>query len=181
MRTLLPCLLLVALLVLPGCQMNERLSGTLFGAVGGGVVGGLAGGVVGAAIGVGAGGVAGYLVGDYVADQRERGRPGVFSDPQGAQGVMGVKVAAPPPADDARSAYELGRKALTAPVARQHFERSIRLDPTRPEPYNALGLNALYRGDRAEAERLFRASLAQDPGYGPARHNLARLTGSAAR
>lgn len=66
-------LLVAALLALPGCQMNERLSGTLLGAAGGALVGGLASpSVVGVLAGGLAGGVAGYLVGDYLADRRER-------------------------------------------------------------------------------------------------------------
>ena len=78
----------------------------------------------------------------------------------------------------ARAAYQSGRQARTAPEARRHYEESLRLDPHHPAPYNALGLNALHRGDQAEAERLFRASLDCDPDYAPATHNLKRLLGS---
>jgi tetratricopeptide (TPR) repeat protein len=200
MRAALLVLLTVALLVLPACQMNERLSGTVIGGVGGGAIGAAAGGVGGAVVGILAGGIAGYLVGDYIADQRERGRTQVFqtggttaqvapqvapqagtwggeSRPRGR--VAGIKVRAVD--ERARAAYERGRHALTAPEARVYFEQAIRLDPSRPAPYNALALNALYRGDRAEAERDFRKALQVDPGYYPARYNLQRLQRQTAR
>lgn len=185
MRAAALILLVVALLVLPACQMNERMSGTLFGAVGGGVVGGAAGGAGGAVIGVLGGGIVGYLIGDYMADKRERGRTQVFetstpafsaqAQPAGGA-VMGVKQYAAGPSNHAaaRAAYERGRKALTAPEARVHFEESVRLDPSRPEPWNALALNALYRGDHAKAQHYWKMSLQKDPGYQPALRNLHR-------
>jgi tetratricopeptide (TPR) repeat protein len=174
-------LLVLGLALLPACQMNERLSGTVMGAVGGGVIGGVTAGATGAVVGTVAGGVAGYLIGDYLADQRERGRAQVFGDSPPAayapaQGsVGGIKV------DAARAAYERGQRAPTAPEARTHFEEALRLDPTRPEPYNALGYNALFRGDRPEAERLWREALRRDPSYHPARHNIERLAGGTLR
>jgi len=198
MRTAVLILLVLAVLVLPACQMNERLSGTVFGALGGAGVGALAGGWAGAGIGLVAGGVAGYLVGDYLSDKRECGRCGIFpaskcappscpppcapapcayTQPvaQCTPAVAGVKEYRVNPA--ARAAYQNGRAALTAPTARAHFERSIRLDPKRPEPYNALGLNYLYAGDRTGAEQLFRQALQQDPNYYAAQYNLKRLQG----
>ncbi len=199
-------LLIAALTVLPACQMNERMSGTMLGAVGGGIIGGAAGGAGGAVVGVLAGGVTGYLVGDYIADRRERGRSEVFEsstpafsasraapatyrtgpglrDAGRTGSVMGVKSYAAPTVGvaEARSAYERGRKALTAPEARVYFEESIRLDPSRPEPYNALALNHLYRGDLPKAEQLLRTSLEKDPSYVPARRNLERMMSGAAR
>lgn len=185
MRAALPILLILVATALPGCQMNERLSGTLMGGVGGGVLGGAVGGVGGAAIGLLAGGVGGYLVGDYLSDQRERGRTQVFDSPSTAQvapgtyrgsapgQVAGVKVRAEN--ESARLAYARGRQALTATEARVFFEEAIRLDPTRPAPYNALALNALYRGDRAAAERHLQQALSADPTYYPAQYNLERL------
>jgi tetratricopeptide (TPR) repeat protein len=180
MRILLPCLLVLALAILPACQMNERLSGTIMGGVGGGIIGGVAGGAVGAVVGTAAGAVAGYLVGDYIADGRERGRATVFTDARqytdtaaGGAAVMGVKV--DPRREAARAAYERGRQAKTATAAREAYETSMRLDPSRPEPYNALALNALYRGDRAEADSLLRLALEKDPTYYPAQYNLRRL------
>jgi Flp pilus assembly protein TadD len=72
-------------------------------------------------------------------------------------------------------AYEKGRAAATAEEAKAAYEESIRLDPTRPEPWNALGLLALVQGDRALARRHLVRSLELDPAYGPALHNLHRL------
>ncbi len=73
MRSAILVLLAVALLALPACQMNERLSGTAFGGAGGLLLGAVvAETVAGALIGGVAGGVVGYLIGDYLADQRER-------------------------------------------------------------------------------------------------------------
>ena len=186
MRAAALSLLVVAVLVLlPACQMNERMSGTLFGAVGGGVIGGAAGGAGGAAIGALGGGIVGYLIGDYMADRRERGRSEVFETrapafsaqaaPASAT-VMGVKRYAETPSGDAaaRAASGRGRSAPTATEARAHYEEALRLDPARPEPWNALGLNALYRGEDAAARACWERALALDPGYRPAQHNLAR-------
>lgn len=221
MRAVLLIVLTLSLLAMPGCVMNERLSGTVIGGVGGGVIGAATGGVGGAVIGLLAGGLAGYLVGDYMADRRERGRGSVFGNdccpqpdpcdpcapqaypqsytpqsyppqahapytqppqyaPQGA--VAGIKERAPAMVNGrrtdpagAKAAYDRGKAALTAPEARVHFEQSIHLDPTRPEAYNALALNALYRGDHSDAERLFKQSLSIDPSYGPARYNYERF------
>jgi hypothetical protein len=199
MRTALAIVLVLSLLVLPACQMNERLSGTVFGAMGGAGIGALAGGWGGAAIGLVAGGVAGYLVGDYLSDKRECGRCGVFSQPSceppcapspcASPGPVATAPTMQPCAEQAfvrgvkeyplnpaaRSAYQRGRAALTAAEARGHFEESIRLDPRRPEPYNALGLNYLYAGDTLGAERLFRMALQQDPDYYAAKYNLERM------
>jgi hypothetical protein len=194
------------LVVLPGCQMNERLSGTVGGAVGGGllaaVVGASAGGVLATAAG---GALAGYLVGDYLADQRERcgcAPQNPCGVPQGPCGVPAPSYespcyvtpsartqvlpapAAPPPRSPAlpaaRTAYERGRSAVTAEEAVAAYEESLRLDPTRPEPWNALALHALVAGDTSVARERFEKALALDPTYAPAQHNLARL-GSAAR
>ena len=71
MRPATVLLLLVALLALPACRMNERMSVAAFGGIGGAVVGGAVGGsFAGGVVGALAGGVAGYLVGDYLADRR---------------------------------------------------------------------------------------------------------------
>lgn len=207
MRTTVAIVLVLTLLVLPGCQMNERLSGTVMGAMGGAGLGAIAGGWGGAAIGLVAGGVSGYIVGDYLADKRESGRCGVFGKPScqpqcapapcshptpiptAARNVPATTapcasstpapqgVPAYPVDAAARAAYDRGRAALTATEARAHFEQSIRLDPKRPEPYNALALNYLYAGQTVEAERLFQKSLELDPDYYAAKYNLAKLRG----
>jgi hypothetical protein len=176
MRTPLIVVALPLALLLPACRMNERLSGTLIGAGGGAVVGAVTTGFPGFVVGGLAGGLAGYLVGDYMADQRERGRTSVFKD----RGVAGVKEVAPTIAA-AEAAYEKGRAAQTSEEAKRWYRESLRLDPERPGPWNALGLHAYLEGDRALAETHFRQALAVEPDYYAARYNLARLAGERAR
>jgi len=172
--TSLPVACLALLLVLPGCRMNERLSGTLIGAGGGALVGAVTSGAPGFVVGGLAGGLAGYLVGDYMADQRERGRSSVFRD----RGVAGVKEYAPT-VSEAEAAYQKGRAAKTSEEAKRWYRESLRLDPEQPGPWNALGLHAFLEGDRVLAESNFRRALAVEPDYYAARSNLARLLGTA--
>lgn len=190
-------LVTLPLLVLPACQMNERMTG----AIGGAAAGGLVGAVTGASAGtvlvlVGAGALAGYLIGDYLADQRCCGTQapspgGCCAPPAGGccatpasyrQVVTAAEPAAPAPARpgsgpswDARVAYEKGRSAATAEEAEAAYEESLRLDPARPEPWNALGLLALVQGDRTLARTRLTKALELDPHYAPAVHNLDRL------
>ncbi len=169
MRTATAVLLVLALALLPACQMNERLSGTIFGGAGGAVLGGVTAGFGGAVIGGLLGGVAGYLIGDYMADQRERGRPSVFGSGSDTIPVSDVRVI------EAMDAYDRARAAETSTEARRWLEESLRLNPDRPEPYNALALNALYAGDRDQAEAYLLTALQKDPDYEMARINLERL------
>ncbi len=169
MRTVVAVLLVVSLALLPACQMNERLSGTIFGAGGGAVLGGVTAGLGGVVIGGLLGGVAGYLIGDYMADQRERGRAGVFGNASDAVPAADVRVL------EARDAYDRARAAETSDEARRWLEESLRLQPDRPEPYNALALHALYAGDRDQAEGYLRTALEKDPDYEMAKLNLERL------
>ncbi|MDJ0975478.1 MAG: tetratricopeptide repeat protein [Planctomycetota bacterium] len=173
MRVAAAILLIVVLLAAPACQMNERLSGTVFGAIGGAVLGGVASGGGGAVVGGLAGGLIGYLIGDYMADQRERGRGSVFGSSSDAT-VAGIRDE-PAHVKAARTAYERGRAAKTAPEAKRWYLESLRLNPDRPEPYNLLGLNALYAGDLDAAEDYLERALTVDPDYRPAQHNLAKL------
>jgi len=195
MRITSALLLALLLVLMPACQMNERLSGTMFGAVGGGVIGGVAGGAGGAVIGAVAGAVVGYLIGDYTADQRERGRGSVFgstTDPVAppAPASMaarrttsggGLEVA---PAShttfsavhaQAKAAYDRGRAARTSTEARLWYQKAMSLDPTRPEPYNALALTELAAGNQNDALRLLRKAVQVDPDYAQATYNLKRL------
>jgi hypothetical protein len=181
-------LLAVPLTVLPGCQMNEKMTG----AVGGAAAGGLIAAVTGASAGtvvvlVGVGALAGYLVGDYIADQRcgcgeAAPSPGGCCAPASEVRVVPVLQDARAPRSpesgpswNARVAYEKGRTAATAEEAQAAYEESIRLDPTRPEPWNALALLAIVRGDRTLARRHLVTSLELDPTYPQAKHNLDRL------
>lgn len=199
---LLALLLSAALVALPACQMNERLSGTAIGGVAGAGVGALAGGFGGAVIGGAGGALVGYLVGDYVCDQRERGRPNVFGDAGPSHGPSGASTQyaqapsyEPDPyahakaeanlaypemvaglkTTDAHAAYRRGRMAKTAAEARQHYQQSLRLDPRQPAVHNALGLHDLLAGDRASAERRFRTALRYDPSNYAAKHNLRKM------
>lgn len=172
MRIAAALLIVLTVATTPACQMNERLSGTIFGGVGGAVIGGVASGAGGVVVGGLAGALVGYLVGDYLADQRERGRASVW----GSEGqVQGIRYDEPAHVLQARAAYEKGRAARTAPEAKRWYEESLRLNPQRPEPYNMLGLNALAAQDMRGAEQYFRRALEIDPAYGPARHNHDRL------
>ncbi len=171
MQKLIVGLAVLLLVIAPACQMNERISGTAMGAVGGGIIGGVAAGWGGAVVGAAGGALIGYLVGDYNSDQRERGRDGVFGSRSDADPVVHRRSVNSPAAE----AYERGRQARTSVEAKRWFEKSLQLDPTRAEPYNALGLNALAAGDVHTADRLIRKAIQVDPRYLPARYNLERL------
>ncbi len=193
--------MLLSLAAAPGCQMNERLSGTLMGATGGGVVGGLIGGWPGAGIGVAAGAIGGYLVGDYICDGRERGRGSVFGSDTESASFWERGYDAPPQSMQARETYRTrpqvnaevaghseaspdaahqlflqGRSAATAEEAVSYYKQSIQLNPKRAAPYNGLGLHAAMRGDKQAAHEYFQHALRVEPNNFAARHNLARLS-----
>ncbi len=171
MQKLIVGLAVLLLVIAPACQMNERISGTAMGAVGGGIIGGVAAGWGGAVVGAAGGALIGYLLGDYNSDQRERGREGVFASRSDTDPVVYKTTTHGPAAE----AYERGRRAKTSVEARRWFEKSVQLDPTRAEPYNALGLNALAAGDAHTADRYIRKAIEVNPRYLPARYNLNRL------
>lgn len=58
--------------------------------------------------------------------------------------------------------------------ARRHFLEARRLNPDLPAPHHALALLADREGDGEAAEAGYRAALKVDPGFAPARANLAR-------
>jgi tetratricopeptide (TPR) repeat protein len=58
--------------------------------------------------------------------------------------------------------------------ARRDFLEARRLNPDLPAPHHALGLLSEREGDVASAEAGYRAALKVDPGFAPARANLAR-------
>jgi tetratricopeptide (TPR) repeat protein len=58
--------------------------------------------------------------------------------------------------------------------AQRHLVHARDLNPDLPTPYHALGLLADRQERAAEAERSYRAALKVDPGFAPARINLAR-------
>jgi Flp pilus assembly protein TadD len=59
-------------------------------------------------------------------------------------------------------------------LARRDFVKARDLNPDLPTPHHARGLLADDEGHAAEAETYYRAALKVDPGFGPARINLAR-------
>ena len=58
--------------------------------------------------------------------------------------------------------------------ARRDFVKARSDNKDIPAPHHALGLLADEQGDGEEAERCYRRALEVDPGFGPARANLAR-------
>jgi DNA-binding NtrC family response regulator len=61
-------------------------------------------------------------------------------------------------------------------AAIEHVRKAISLDPGRPEAFNLLGALMEIQGDRAEAQKNYRAALSLDPSYEPAIKNLQRST-----
>jgi DNA-binding response OmpR family regulator len=68
----------------------------------------------------------------------------------------------------------IGQRLFDAAV--EHVRKAISLDPSRPEAFNLLGVLMEVRHRRSEAQEQYRAALALDPTYEPARKNLHRLT-----
>jgi Tfp pilus assembly protein PilF len=59
-------------------------------------------------------------------------------------------------------------------LAKRHFTKARDLNPDLPAPHHALGLLADERDLGGEAEQNYRLALKVDPGFAPARANLAR-------
>ncbi len=81
---------------------------------------------------------------------------------------------------DYPSLVELAKRAITEHnlFAAQDFTRqAIALNPARPEAYNLLGALTEIDGNKAEAEKFYRAALDIDAAYTPAQANLERSTG----
>jgi two-component system, OmpR family, alkaline phosphatase synthesis response regulator PhoP len=68
----------------------------------------------------------------------------------------------------------IGQRLFDAAV--EHVRKAVSLDPARPEAFNLLGVLMEVRHRRSEAQDQYRAALALDPTYEPARKNLQRLT-----
>lgn len=60
--------------------------------------------------------------------------------------------------------------------AYDYLQRSIGMEPRKPEAYNLIGAILEFRGEVVEALKMYRATLAIDPSYGPANANLNRAT-----
>lgn len=85
----------------------------------------------------------------------------------------------PETAADYQSCIELSKRCANERhfrAAAEHARRAAGLDPARPEAFNLLGVYAEVHGERLEAQKHYRAALELDPSFGPARHNLNRLT-----
>ncbi len=61
-------------------------------------------------------------------------------------------------------------------AATEHVRKAIFIDTRRPEAFNLLGALMEIQGDRAEAQKNYRAALSLDPSYEPALQNLRRST-----
>jgi hypothetical protein len=57
--------------------------------------------------------------------------------------------------------------------ARRNFKAATRLDPTRPEAFNGIGVTYYARGDYEEALRWYKRALEVDPNFGDAYYNMA--------
>jgi DNA-binding response OmpR family regulator len=68
----------------------------------------------------------------------------------------------------------IGQRLFDASV--EHVRKAVSLDPTRPEAFNLLGVLMEVRHHQPEAQEQYRAALALDPTFEPARKNLHRLT-----
>jgi len=62
-------------------------------------------------------------------------------------------------------------------VAGVYAQKAVFLNPDRPEALNLLGGIAEVKGNRLEADEYYRAALARNPSYEPAKLNLERPAG----
>ena len=74
----------------------------------------------------------------------------------------------------ARAREALADRRVAAAAA--HARAALGCDGTRPEPFNVLGIVAQLHLDLAAAQRLYRAALALDDRFEPARKNLLALS-----
>jgi len=68
----------------------------------------------------------------------------------------------------------IGQRLFDAAV--EHVRKAVSLNPARPEAFNLLGVLMEVRHNQTEAQVQYRAALALDPTFEPARKNLLRLT-----
>jgi FixJ family two-component response regulator len=80
---------------------------------------------------------------------------------------------------DYASHLELAKKCVGDrhfDAALEHVRQAVFIDHGRPEGFNLLGALMEIQGDRAEAQKNYRAALSLDPSYEPAIQNLQRST-----
>jgi DNA-binding NtrC family response regulator len=83
-------------------------------------------------------------------------------------------------AEDYPTLMELCKRHVTdhrLDLAQAVARKALAVDPSRPEAYNLLGAFQECTGQRADAQKYYRAALEVDPDFKPARANLER-TGS---
>ena len=61
--------------------------------------------------------------------------------------------------------------------ALEHARQAVALAPSRPEPFNIMGVAAQLQMQVGEAQKYYRSALSLDEGYEPARKNLENLSG----
>jgi len=82
-------------------------------------------------------------------------------------------------AHDYKSHFELMKKCINEKhfdAAITHAHQAIALDSSRPEAFNLLGVLFEITHNKYEAQKNYRAALALDPSYKPAKQNLNRST-----
>ncbi len=80
---------------------------------------------------------------------------------------------------DYSSSIELAKRCIgnrQFGAAAEHVRKAIFVDTQRPEAFNLLGALMEIQGNRAEAQKNYRAALSLDPSYEPAIQNLHRST-----
>ena len=80
---------------------------------------------------------------------------------------------------DYSSSIELAKRCIgnrQFDAAAEYVRKAIFVDTRRPEGFNLLGALMEIQGDRAEAQKNYRAALSLDPSYEPAIQNLHRST-----
>lgn len=74
---------------------------------------------------------------------------------------------------------ELAKKSINErhfDAAASHLKKAISLNPSNPDAFNFLGLLYEVQGNILDAQKKYRAALALDPTFAPARKNLDRVT-----
>lgn len=61
--------------------------------------------------------------------------------------------------------------------ALQYLHKAVAADPSKPEPFNLMGIICEYLGRIDEARKMYRAALALNSMYKPADANLTRISG----
>jgi DNA-binding NtrC family response regulator len=80
-------------------------------------------------------------------------------------------------AADYASHFELAKRCIAEQqydAAAEHARKAISFDNSRPEAFNLLGVIREIQRDIVDAQKYYRAALALDPTYEPARKNIER-------